>query len=62
MNNKNFASVAGTIFAIVAIMHALRLVYGWPIQIGDYVIPTWASVVGILVAGYLAVQGLRLKK
>jgi len=62
MSHKSFMSVASLIFAIVAVMHILRLINGWEIMIGDFMVPTWASVVAAIAAGYLAVQGHRYRK
>jgi type VI protein secretion system component VasF len=38
----------------------LRLIFGWPMQIGDVTIPLWVSWIGLIVAGALAYFGLRL--
>jgi len=62
MTHKNFATVAGTVFGLVCIMHVLRLLLGWPMVIGTFVVPTWVSVAGAVVAGYLSLQGFRLQK
>ena len=45
---------AGLIFAIIAIAHLARLIYHFPIIIGTTVLPIWASVVGLIVTGGLA--------
>jgi len=62
MTHKNYMALVTAIFSIVAIMHILRLLNGWQIQIGPFMVPTWASIIGALLAGYLAYQGIRLKK
>lgn len=60
MDQKTFALVAGVIFALVALLHVLRLFMGWPIVIGGWSVPMWLSWVGLVVAGGLSVLGLRL--
>jgi len=40
----------------------LRLVYGWNVTIGEWTVPVWVSAVGFLIAGYLAFQGLLLRR
>lgn len=60
MDQKTFALVAGVIFALVALMHVLRLFMGWPLVIGSWSVPMWLSWVGLVVAGGLSVLGLRL--
>jgi hypothetical protein len=62
MNHKTFSLVAGLIFSGMAILHLVRLVLGWQAMIAGMTVPLWASWVGILVAGYLAYEGLRLSR
>ena len=60
MSQRAFIGVSGTIFAVIAVLHLLRALYGWPAQIGLLVVPTWVSWVSLLVAGYLAISALIL--
>jgi hypothetical protein len=53
---KPFTAIAIVIFALVAVLHALRLIFGWEVVINGLVMPMWASVVGLIVAGWLAVM------
>ena len=62
MSQKAFLAVSGTIFGIIAILHLARVMYGWPAQIGTFVVPTWASWLSLLVAGYLAITAFILLK
>ena len=62
MTHKHFALMSSIVFGLVAVMHALRLLNGWHAEIGGFVVPMWYSVAGLLLAGYLAYQGYRLKK
>ena len=62
MNQKKFSKVAGVIFALIAVLHAARLLYGWEAIIGSVAIPLWISGAALLIAAYLAYQGLRLAK
>jgi len=56
MKGKNLAlTVAGIVFAIVAIMHVFRLFYNWDIFAAGMVIPLWVSQVGLAVAIVLSV-------
>jgi hypothetical protein len=52
---KPGSTVAAILLFIVAVAHALRLVFGWQVTVADEVVPMWASGVGLLVAGALAV-------
>jgi hypothetical protein len=62
MKQGAFLLVTSSIFAFIALLHALRLIYGWNVAIGEWTVPVWVSAVGFLIAGYLAVQGFLLKR
>lgn len=62
MKQGTFLLVASSIFALIALLHALRLVYGWRVTLGDWIVPVWGSWVGLLIAGYLAYQGFQLRR
>ena len=61
MNQKKYLLIVGTVFSIVAILHLLRLVFGWEVIIEGRLVPLWLSVI-FVVAGYLAYEGFRLSK
>ena len=58
MDQKTFSIVAGVIFAVVALLHLLRLYMDWPVVIGDWSAPMWVSWIALVVAGILAIWGL----
>jgi hypothetical protein len=53
---KPFTTFAIFIFAVMALIHVLRLLFGWEVTINGVVIPMWASVIGAIIAGILAVM------
>ena len=53
---KPFITIAIVIFSLVAVLHVLRLIFGWQAVIDGLVIPMWASVVGFIIAGGLAIM------
>ena len=53
---KPFTTIASVIFSLVAVLHVLRLIFGWQAVIDGLVIPMWASVVGLIIAGGLAIM------
>ena len=61
MTDKSFHLIAGTIFALVALLHALRIYMGWPVVIGGWSAPMWVSWIAIFVAGGLSYFALTLK-
>jgi len=60
MDQRIFLLVAGVIFAVVALLHLLRIYMGWPIVIGSWTVPMWLSWIGLVVAGGLSYFGLSL--
>ena len=53
---KPFTMLAVLVLALVALLHLLRFVYGWEATINGAAVPMWASVLGIVIAGGLAVM------
>ena len=51
---KPFTSLAVLLFAVVALVHLLRLVFGWEVTINGAAVPQWASILGIVIAAGLA--------
>src|SRR6266566_7521144 len=60
MSQKTFSVVAGLIFLLIAIMHGLRLAFRWEVVLNGWSVPMWVSVVAIVIAAYLAFEGLKL--
>jgi NADH:ubiquinone oxidoreductase subunit F (NADH-binding) len=60
IDQKTFALVAGAIFAVVALLHLVRIALGWPVVIGSWTVPIWVSWIGLVAAGGLGYVGLRL--
>jgi hypothetical protein len=60
MGAKTFSLVAGLICALVALLHLVRIFEEWPVIIGDWSVPKSVSWVALIVAGGLALLGLRL--
>jgi hypothetical protein len=61
MNDKLFHLMAGTIFALVALLQALRIYMDWSVVIGGWSAPMWISWIAIVVAGGLSYFALTLK-
>ena len=47
-------------FLLVAVLHLLRLFLQWNVLIGSSYFPMWASIVAVVVAGFLSFAGFRL--
>ena len=59
MSQKSFYSVVGALFLIITVIHFLRILNGWEVNIDAFSMPMWASWVSVLLAGYLAYHGLK---
>ena len=62
MRHGAFLLVCSSLFTLIAVVHVLRLMYGWRVTLGEWTIPVWVSWVGLLIAGYLAYEGFRLTR
>ncbi len=54
-HQQAFFLVTGIIFGLVAVFHALRLVFRWQVRLRSQEIPMWLSGVGFVVATGLCV-------
>jgi len=52
---KPFTYIASGVFVVVALAHLLRLIFGWEMTIGNWLVPMWVSWFGFIVPGILAV-------
>lgn len=62
MKRTTFLHTAGVVFAIVSVLHVLRLLQGWEAVIGGWNVPMWLSWLAAAVAGYLSYAAFRLTK
>jgi hypothetical protein len=62
MTQRTFSLIAAAVFLLIALGHAIRLLFGWHVTIENVVVPVWISWIGLAVAIYLAYQGFRLSR
>jgi hypothetical protein len=55
-------TLTATLFLVVAIVHLLRIIFGWQVEIGGLSIPVWVSWLALPVAGALAYFGFTLNR
>jgi hypothetical protein len=55
-----YAAVSALIYAIVSVMHVVRLINRWPVVIGPYNISMNVSWAALVVAGLIAIWGFTL--
>lgn len=54
LSSRNYYTVSGIVFALVAAVHALRLVRGWEANVDGWQVPMWLNVTVVVLLGYLA--------
>lgn len=59
---KPFTLIAVVIFVIVSILHIVRYFLGWQVTVNSVMIPMWASLLGFVIAGGLAIMLWRESK
>jgi len=62
MNQKTFSLVATVIVLLVGLMHTLRLFLGWHAEVNGWSVPSWVSWVALVLALYLASEGIGLAR
>lgn len=62
MNQRQFSFVASVIFLAIFVLHALRLFFSWEAVIGGWMVPVWVSWIALVVTGYLAYTGFKLRR
>ena len=59
MQQKTYNTITAVLFLVIALLHLLRIIFGWPAQIGGLGIPMWASWLALVVTAALAYFGFR---
>jgi len=54
---KSYIAISAIIFALVAIGHIMRIVQGWPVQVGEMGVAMSVSWMALVVSLVLAVWG-----
>lgn len=60
MTTRLYHQTTAAIFAVVAILHAARIVFGWEAVIGGWAAPMWLSWAAFVVSAFLAWAGFRV--
>ena len=58
---KNYIAISGSIFAIVAFAHLLRIIDGWDVIVNGQAVPMTISYLAFVATGMLAVWAFRAK-
>ena len=60
MTIRGYQIISGCFFFLIAGLHLIRLIYQMPVQVGDWIVPVWISVGGVVVPGALSVVAFKL--
>jgi len=59
---KSFYFLISAIFASAALFHFLRLMFEWPILIGTWSLPSWASGLVIIISILIIYWSFKIRK
>jgi hypothetical protein len=51
---RGLLKLVGFVFLIVALLHLLRLAFGWSLILGTASVPLWVSWLGVIIPAYLS--------
>lgn len=60
MINKAYLGASATVFALAAILHFMRLVNHWSMQIGTFSFPFWGSWLAVIIGSTLSIWAVNL--
>ena len=62
MSEKLYLTISGVIFAIIALLHLLRILFQGPAMVGVWSVPLVISVMAVIIAGILTFWAFRLSR
>ncbi len=60
MSGRIYLLISAAIFAFIAVLHLIRLVNQWSVNIGVVTVPLWGSWLGLIIATALSIWAFRL--
>ncbi len=60
MINKAYLVTSATVFGVVAILHFMRIVNHWSIQIGTLTFPFWGSWLAVIIGSALSIWAINM--
>ena len=62
MTKNHFIYIASVLFLIIGVVHIVRLLIGWQVQIAGFMVPMWIYWVEAFVFLYMSFLGFKIKK
>lgn len=57
---RSYLRISSALFGLIALAHLLRLLRHWPAEIAGRGVPSWVSVVALVVTATLSIWAWRL--
>ena len=57
MKITSYVMASAIVFTIAGLVHLLRAIQGWPVELGTWMVPVWLSGVAFVLSGGLATWG-----
>lgn len=54
VRERTMLYIIGILFAAVALLHWIRIAFGLPLYLGDFLIPVWLSWTAVVITTYLS--------
>jgi hypothetical protein len=62
MSEHSFSLTAGIVFLLIALAHLVRIVFGAPVVVYDISVPVWASLIAVVITGFLSYEGFHFAR
>ena len=59
---RHYLYITSVIFALIGLVHVIRLIFELGIVIAGYAVPLWVSIIGVIGAWYLSLCAFSLAK
>lgn len=59
LDQRSYNTLTAAIFGVIAVLHLLRIAFGWSAELAGWNVPQWLSWLALVVAGALAWAGFR---
>ena len=60
MSRRAYLLVTAVIFSLIALLHLVRIIFGWSVMLASWSMPMWLSWVALIVTGAFAYFGFSL--
>jgi hypothetical protein len=60
MSRRAYLLVTAVIFSLIALLHLVRIIFGWSVMLAGWSVPMWLSWVALIMTCALAYFGFSL--